>query len=649
MADRSINVLRYGVDEPLPEERTLRAGPVTVLYSAGDLRAIRIGDREILNRVYVAVRDRNWNTIPIVLSNVQLEDNGDSFHITYAADHRQDDIDFHWQGTIHGSADGTITFGMDGAARSTFLRNRIGFCVLHPAHVAGASCTVEHVDGTTEESQFPQHISPDQPFFDIRAIRHTVQDGIDGPVVLEVRMEGDTFEMEDQRNWTDASFKTYCTPLGLPFPAQITAGTPVQQEITLRLHGEAPTQESSETGPVDLRIERRTVGDMPRIGLGLSSQETVLERQEIERLRAMQLSHLRVDVDFARDDWQDELRRAVDEADAIGARLEIALHLSDAAAAELATLRKVVNDLRPGVQHWLIYHKASEGIDAQWIDLARRHLGDYDRIDFGAGTNAYFTELNRERPPTDALDLICYSINPQVHAFDNRSLMETLPVQATTVESSRVFAAGRPLAVTPITFQPRFNPNATSSAEEEASNELPSQVDVRQMSLFGAAWTVGSLKAMVESSVHSVTYYETVGWRGVMESIAGSPLPERFRSQPGEVFPLYHVLADVARCAGSPVFFAESSAADRVTGFAFQRNGQIRVLVANLTNEAQDVTLHHGGKRVHVRMLDEQNVHTAMSTPEAYRNENHPPIAPAHGQTSLRLTAYAVAMLEVSG
>ncbi|MCB0114930.1 MAG: hypothetical protein KDD84_12605, partial [Caldilineaceae bacterium] len=370
MADRTVNVLRYGVDAPLPEERTLRAGPLTVLYSAGDLRTIRLGDREILNRVYVAVRDRNWNTIPLVLSDVQLEDNGDSFHVTYSADHRQDDIDFHWQGTIHGAADGTITFAMDGAARSTFLRNRIGFCVLHPANLAGAACTVEHVDGSSEDSQFPQRISPHQPFFDLRAIRHTVQDNVQA----EVRMDGDTFEMEDQRNWTDASYKTYCTPLGLPFPAEISAGTPVKQQISLRLHGEPSTQTSSAADPIHMNIERRAVGEMPRIGLGLSSQEMVLDRQEIERLRAMHLSHLRVDVDFARADWEDQLRRAVDEADAIGARLEIALHLSDEADGELATLRGVVNDLRPPVQHWLIYHSDGKSIDAQWIDLARRHL-----------------------------------------------------------------------------------------------------------------------------------------------------------------------------------------------------------------------------------------------------------------------------------
>jgi hypothetical protein len=31
-------------------------------------------------------------------------------------------------------------------------------------------------------------------------------------------MEGDAWEMEDHRNWLDASFKTYVRPLALPYP-----------------------------------------------------------------------------------------------------------------------------------------------------------------------------------------------------------------------------------------------------------------------------------------------------------------------------------------------------------------------------------------------------------------------------------------------
>ncbi|MBX2997968.1 MAG: hypothetical protein KF893_05610 [Caldilineaceae bacterium] len=643
MADLPVNVLRYGREEALPEIRTLHAGPISLRYTAdGDLRNIRVGNQEILNRLYVAVRDHNWNTIPVELSKVEIEDEGDSFRICYNADHREGPIDFHWQGTITGGRDGAIRFEMDGEARSTFLRNRIGFCVLHPAALAGAPCTVEHVDGATADSHFPRRISPDQPFFDLRAITHHVTPS----VRAEVRMEGDTFEMEDQRNWTDASYKTYCTPLGLPFPVEIAAGTKVHQAVTLKLHGEAPQSSAMQRERLTFQIHRRQVGEIPHLGLSLSTQESALNRKEVDRLRALHLSHLRVDLDFARPDWDEMLRRATDEADAIGCRLEIAVHLSQQMEDELKQLRAMIAQLRPPISHWLIYHKDEKGVNPECVTLARQHLTDYDRIKFGAGTNAYFTELNRFRPPAETLDLVCYSVNPQVHAFDNLSLMETLPIQATTVESARLLAAGRPIVVSPITLRPRFNPNATG-AEEEAADQLPSQVDPRQMSLFGAAWTVGSLAALAQSSVDRVTYYETVGWRGVMETETGSPLPDQFRSIPGGVYPLYHVLADVAGCAGAPVLLGEASDSEKISGLVFEREGALRVLVANLTSEPQDVTIHHGGDGVRVQMLNEHSIISAMRAPEAFRSEERPPIRPAHGQTAVRLLPYAVVRLDV--
>ena len=55
---------------------------------------------------------------------------------------------------------------------------------------------------------FPSLVAPHQPFRNVRAILHEVTPGVE----VEVRMEGETFETEDQRNWSDASFKTYGTP-----------------------------------------------------------------------------------------------------------------------------------------------------------------------------------------------------------------------------------------------------------------------------------------------------------------------------------------------------------------------------------------------------------------------------------------------------
>jgi hypothetical protein len=572
-------VLYYGTDAPPPAQIALRAGPLSLIYEAGDLRYIRLGQREILRRVYVALRDRNWGTVRPALSNVQIEQADDAFQISYDVEQRQGEIDFFWSGRITGDARGTISFTMDGVARSSFLRNRIGFCVLHPSHeCAGAACRIEHVDGTLEITRFPQYIAPQAlvdrvihpvyPFAELRAMAQEVQPG----VWAELRFEGETFEMEDQRNWTDASFKTYGTPLRLPFPVQVEQGTRIAQSVTLTLNGQRPMTNDQRPTTKDsvsslvVRPSSSAVA-LPRIGLGVASHGQPLSARELDRLRALHVAHLRVDLNLASDDYGALLRQASQQARALGVSLEVALTLSDAAAGELAALADVLAKIKPPVHAWLIFHGNDHSAGAGWVRLARKYLAGYDPAALiSGGTNANFTELNRARPPLDAFDLLCYAITPQVHAFDNASLTETLAAQAVTVASAHQFAGGLPLAITPVTLRPRFNPNATAPEPAPAPGELPRQVDLRQMSLFGAGWTAGSLKYLCESGAASLTYYETSGWRGVMELAGGSSLPERFRSLPGGVFPLYHVLADVGEFAGGEVIPSESSAPLRVEG-----------------------------------------------------------------------------------
>ena len=320
-------VLYYGQDEPLPDTIPLRAGPLSALYDNGDLRYIRLGEHEIVRRVYAAIRDHNWGTIRPQLANVQIESGPDSFAIHYDVTNRQADIDFFWQGSITGTADGTIVFTFDGEARSSFKRNRIGFCVLHPMDLAGEPCTITHVDGSVTHSAFPERIAPHQPFFNIRAMTHSVIPGVQA----EVLMEGDAFETEDQRNWTDASFKTYCTPLGLPFPVMVEAGTRISQRITIRLSGDVPAASTAAEAPgltFTLSDETRP---LPRLGLEVASHDTPLTSTEIARLKALHLAHLRAEVRLYEPEMEAILSRAAEQAAALGAGLEIALWVSDAA------------------------------------------------------------------------------------------------------------------------------------------------------------------------------------------------------------------------------------------------------------------------------------------------------------------------------
>ncbi len=652
---RRTNVLYYGIDAPLPGRIPLRAGPLRMFFESGDLRTIQYAGVEVLRRVYVAIRDRNWGTLPNVLSDIRIDVREDSFEITYQAANQAGAIDFRWQMHITGEVDGTITFGMDGTAHSTFLSNRIGFCVLHPAACAGVNCRVEHLDGSESRAELPYLIDPVQPvapFYEMRALSHQVQ----GSLWARVQFDGGNFEMEDQRNWTDASFKSFSPPLRLPFPVEVKEGTRINQSIRLSLEGEArPTLKGKETGEASLELTLEPSADplpLPPVGLCCASHRQALNQNEIARLKALHLDHLRVDLHPEDPALEALLRQATIEARALGAKLDVALFIS-AGGEGLAELSALVRRMMPPVRAWLIYPAGGgqPGADAVANALAQahRHLtGAIGGAQFASGADADLILLQRAMPPLEQVDLVTFAITPQVHAFDQVSIIETLEAQPRAVQTARQRAAGKPVMVSPVTLRQRHNPFATGAELPPAPGELPPQVDPRQMSLFGAAWTLGCLGALAGCGTASLTFYETTGWRGVMETTAGSPNPERFQTLPGEVFPLYHVLAAAGAFAGGEVIPTRATCPQQFTGLALRKGRRERLLLAGLAPFEQTVSVELHRPRAICRRLDETNVEEAMRRPESFMHAGTVLEAGANGRLAIDLLPYAFACLDFS-
>jgi len=272
----SVDVIRTGTDVPdsARSSLVLRAGPLTVELDSGNLRYIRIGGVEVLRALAFLVRDENWGTYTPHIDDLRVEERADGFSVEYRARCERGGQSLTYHARIHGTADGSLTFEGDVHAHTDFLTARTGFVVLHPLKgVVGAPVKVEHVDGRIATSRFPQRIDPVQPFRDIRALAHEVAPG----VWANVRMEGDTFEMEDHRNWTDASFKTYVRPLALPWPYMLAAGSDTSQRVSLKLEGalEAVPQAAS-GGDVEVTVGRASTHAMPEIGLGVPAEESLL-------------------------------------------------------------------------------------------------------------------------------------------------------------------------------------------------------------------------------------------------------------------------------------------------------------------------------------------------------------------------------------
>ena len=255
------------------------------------------------------------------------------------------------------------------------------------------------------------------------------------------------------------------------------------------------------------------------------------------------------------------------------------------------------------------------------VRLVREQLG-LGGVPVAGGTDMYFTEVNRTRPQMEAMDGLFWSVNPQVHAFDDVSVLETPEAQGEQVRAALEITGGKAVFVGPVTLKRRYNVNATAAEAEGAADELPDPVDPRQASLLGAAWTAASLKYLSEAGAAAVTYFETTGWRGVLQGDQAPLLPERFPARAGQVFPLYHVLADAAGWVGGDVLEWRSSRPLDVVGLAVRTDSATHVLVANLTPHVQVATVVGLTRPAALRRLNEASAEFALFEPERFRGES---------------------------
>ena len=501
---------------------------------------------------------------------------------------------------------------------------------------AGTPCVVEHVDGTRRDGCFPREIAPHQPFTAVRAIAHEAAPG----VWARVRCEGDAFEMEDQRNWTDASYKTYCTPLDRAFPVLVEQGTVVQQSVTLSLEGmprawTSAVASGAGSDHVEVSVDVARATPLPRLGVALDDHRRPLDPAAAALLRALRPAHLRVELPLHDVALATRLHVAAESARALGVPWEAALVVTDDAEVELRRLRTELDTLRPAVARWLVFHVNERSTSARWVALARRALGDgVTGAPVGGGTNAYFAHLNRGRPPAGAFDVVCYSINPQVHAFDDLSLVETLPMHAETARAARRIAGGAAVAVGPVTLRPRFNPSATGPAA------APATADPRLSTLLGAAWTLGSVKWLAEGGAESVTYFATGGPHGILDTPPAGGAPT--------VHPPYHVLADACEWADADALATESSDPLRVEALMLRRAGETRLLLANLSPEPQRVRVRNPapGALAHIRRLDAATVDGARREPARFRSGEGEPLDGRGDSLLVELGAHACACVD---
>lgn len=647
-ASRAIKLC--GTEQPDVVGKILKAGPLTAEFDNGNLRYLKVGGVEVLRALAYLVRDENWGTYIPKLSNLKIDQRDDGFSVRYSARATRDAMSIGYDARIEGRSDGSLEFSATATPQTDFLTARTGFVILHPLRgVVGKPAEVVHTDGNVEKSKFPEKVNPVQPFLLIRQLTHEALPGLKATV----RMEGDAWEMEDHRNWTDASFKTYVRPLALPWPYTLKAGEKVEQSVSLTLSGALPASTKDGGGDgIAVKVGGVARGVMPQIGLGVPAEEIGAALRNLDLLKLAAPRRLICHFDPRAKHGKAELYGYRVLCEQLGAQcmLEVIVESIEGYADEVKRVAAMVNEAGLKLESVAVVpagdlksvlpggaRPPAPALDA----LYNATRAAFPGVSIGGGMFSFFTELNRKRVPAELLDYVTNTTCPIVHAADDRSVMETHEALQYQIATARGFIGKTPHRIGPTAIGCRDNPHgATYTPNPNNERICLVKMDPRQRGLFGAAWTLGYIAALAPTGVQSVAMGAPTGPLGVIYRKTDYAQPY-YDALGGEaVYPAFHVIAGLTHASGAKLVAVENGDESKLRTLAYRAKNATLLWIANATAEPQKINLSHGGSQVYGVTLDEQSFERATQDPRGFQQSGA-----AFAENTLTLGAYATAIL----
>ena len=620
-------VILCGTEQQPASIRRFQLGSLSFDLEAGKIRYIRFAGMEVLRCIAFVVRGPGWESPAPVISDLVSDQTEDRLSIRYRAFYKTAGGQLEVAAVIDAPRDGGVVFTAEARALTDFTTARTSFCILHPiAAAAGMPFDLTRPDESVERAYFPDRISAHQPFMNIRALSYELADG----VRAKVRMEGDIWEMEDQRNWTDASFKTYGRPRDIPWPYTIGKGDRVVQRAILTFEGTPSVPASAASMEIVISVGSAKIGRLPKVALALSPEEVSLAPAAASVLPAAPQELI---------GWYEHGIQGLADLEAyanLGRRLNAPVGLElvlpcrapvEHEMAEVAALLRQADlklssllAIQAPMTRWVLKPPEELGVPsfAELYAVARRC---FPGVALGAGVTSNFTEFNIDRPDLEGVDYVTHATAAVIHEPDDRSVMESLETLPHIFRSMREIAGRLPYRLGPSAIGMRYNPYGKSTEANLANVRVAfARQDPRQRGLFGAAFALGYFARAAEAGIESVCLGAPTGPFGLIHRKTDYPQPWFEAQAARTVYPLFHPIMAVAAAKGASVFPVESSDPKRMLGLAYGRGEQGQTLwLANLTAEPQAVRIRSAHTEpMTVRQLDAASFFAAALDPAGF-------------------------------
>ena len=638
-------VMCFGTSEVIPVSRQIVVGDIAYQLNHDSIRHICWKGHEVIRAITWPIRDQDWGTMrpDIIAEDFSQSDTRSDYHLHFQVG----DASLDCRVSIGAETSGELQAVIEMQANEEFLTNRAGFTVLHPiAGVAGTDLQVTHADGTVEHTQFPTLISPSQPVMDIVGLHHVLH-GVD----IDIRFDGEVFEMEDQRNWSDASYKTYCVPLVHPFTYTIESGVTVRQNVAVTLSGGEIFDKQNTDIPTMTLLEQDAVA--PKIGLAIDNDWAVSSRT-LELLARCRVQFILARLDLENNDMLENKDVLLDTlknwSDNGEQEIDLELVLPDSAPLPVMTrLAQSLKDAGITPAHVIALPQAYLGSfqpSGPWpegltpVDTFQAAKTAFPDAAIGAGMLTNFTEFNRCRPDPIQCDYVTYGNTAIVHDADDRSVMQTLEALPQIFASTQALCKPVQCRLGLISIGARTNPYGSASvANPTQSRKALAEKDPRQRGLFAAAWTVGVLHATHSHPIEAITLAAPAGPFGIVWQLQDYPQTGFDDEADAALYPLFHVVCAVSAMSGCPRIKV-GALPEGVVAYGVKAADEYQLILANTSKQPCTVSFCEFW---HIRILDTHSFTNAVRDPDWLENST------VVRDNKLSLQAFATAFLILPG
>jgi hypothetical protein len=478
-----------------PDATQVTHGGFTLDLAHAAIRNVTYEGTQLIDLLYTSIRPSDWSTLGSDERTEEMQVIGGECIITIT-----ESLAGAMLATTKVILTSGNTFSVDYQLQglSEYLINRWGICFcLNTADWMGSTVAASGNSYSLLQNISPQRVinGVTQGLFPASEELHIVAPD---QRFIKAVSTGRVLEAEDQRNWTDNTYKIYSGSLSEPRPFITSAGSIWQQSIKFEVG--VPNSKESDLA----KIMVQEIEALPSIGMQFNT-DSFLSTDDLEKAFVL------LDIDHLRINAESLTAQKIATTAASGLILEAALLSSNTGAALQSEVENLSQRV-PAGSRLLIQRDGREIVEA--ADLPKNNsLNSYI-----PGTDAYLVDLHREE--FNFGNSVSYSMAPTVHSFDTESIFKTLPTQRESIEFVQKNLAPQ-VFLSPITFSTRGNPETGHSINERIDFAKP-EMALHVRSIEGAAWTLGSIFSLASAGAFSGSWHELFGEFGVIYSEAGA-------------------------------------------------------------------------------------------------------------------------------